>query len=104
MRCLRILVLTIICPILRYYIGDAGVVGSEVAGDKDYTGGTERDARRGASLGTQGAAQVAGRKARCKSRDAVNIAGRIPLGPSCDVRIQYRDARLQREVSKRRQI
>jgi hypothetical protein len=62
MRCLRILVLTTICPILRYYIGDTGgEVGGEVAGDKDYTGGAVWDARRGVGRGTQGVTQVMGR-------------------------------------------
>jgi hypothetical protein len=38
------------------------------------------------------------------SRDDVNTTRRIRLGPSCDVGIRYRDSRLLREVSKRRQI
>jgi hypothetical protein len=38
------------------------------------------------------------------SRDDVNTARNIRLGPSWDVGIRYRDARLRREVSKRHQI
>jgi hypothetical protein len=60
MRCLRILLLTTICPILRYYIKDGGGgVGGKVAGIK-ITPGVRRDAGRGAP----GETQVAGREAR----------------------------------------
>jgi hypothetical protein len=38
------------------------------------------------------------------SRNDVNTARRIRLVPSCNVKIWYRDARLRREISKRRQI
>jgi hypothetical protein len=67
MRCLRILLLTTICPILRYYIGDAG--GSEVGGkvaEINITLGVRRDAGRRAP----GETQAAGRKALRMSRDA----------------------------------
>jgi hypothetical protein len=53
MRLLLILVFITRCPILRYYMGAAGEVGSEVARDKYYTGGAVRDARRSISRGTR---------------------------------------------------
>jgi hypothetical protein len=39
MRCLRILLLTNICPILRYYMrrGGGGLSGRQGRGGKDYT-------------------------------------------------------------------
>jgi hypothetical protein len=72
-------------------------VGSEVGWDKDYSGGAVQDARRDAGRGAQGVTQVFGRggetqvagpKARCKSRDARHwrIVGRKARRKSRDAR------------------
>jgi hypothetical protein len=72
MRYLRILLLTTICPILRYYIGDAGGgVGGKIVGIK-ITPGVRRDA----GCRAPGETQAAGHKARRKSRDARRGASR----------------------------
>jgi hypothetical protein len=74
MRRLLILVLTTRGPIFRYYMGATEEVGSEVAGDKDYTGGVGRVTQVvGARCKSQDArhGRVTGRKAQRKSRDAM---------------------------------
>jgi hypothetical protein len=63
---LYIVVLTTRCPILRNYIGATGEVGSDVAVDKDYTGGAVQDARftGGSTVWVARRGAVVGSKAR----------------------------------------